>query len=1339
MKQLKITSPIRFLLFLSLLVFSMNSNAQELRFKTLTVNDGLTQHDVSCIFQDSQGFIWIGTYDGLNRFDGLKVKNFVSETDNPESLSSNRILCLFEDSKKRIWIGTDGSGLNYYSLTTEKFVRIETPERFNIIKHIAENDKGEIFVATGNGILKLTDADQPALEILQLPLTGITVNHILNTNENGTFFATDHGIWQMKGNNCKQLTEFGNSIFRHFAKDVNDNIWATGDYRLLIFEPRTKQLIQKPNLLENINIRTLCSSKNSSIWLGTMNSGLVEIDALNYKIKNKFTASFFQSRSLMSNTVMALFLDNSNTLWVGNRKGTCYANLTQKKFESIPLINLENISPRPHVRNLFIDGDNIYISSLTQGSILYSQKTQQYKKLLDAKNNDAHCFNKFNGKIHIGGNNGVFVSSGSDYSFTKKKFRNDNGRFVLGQTYSMCQDANATIYYGTTNGLVVETKDNVFRAHNKFKQADILKELRIWSLYYDKLDNCVWMGTISHGLYKMNLTDKGDFLSLEVFNKSLQGNYHISNNTIWCFYKDPNNNLWIGTDAGLFMRAHNRENFTQIEKKGIKDRKIMGIEEDAAGNFWLANSRGLIFFNPIKNETRAYNYNDGLNTNTLTEAVGKTDDGILFFGGINGVNFFNPSEIKDNPYPANIAISDFRIHNISIVPGQNYFGRKVLNESINLTKKVTLNHKQNNFFFEFAGTNYANSSENTFKYKLDGYDDNWINTTSKYRFATYSNLKQGTYTFNVNAANHDGFWSNTPKQIEIEILPPPWLSIWAYIIYFVLFGGIASVILYFVINRQRMQHQMELEHVQHKKDKEINELKLIFFTDIAHEFKTPLSLIIGPLNDLIENKLSPEHRDFCYKIVSRNTKRMMFLVNQLLDFRKINANKNILKVTQSNLAEFLNQTVKAFLWQAKNEGIDFRIIAPTSFKCFFDRDIIEKVTYNLLSNAFKYTPENGIVEIEVKPIWKQDQQVADIIIRDSGKGIPDEQKNKIFERYFHGKDRLSSGIGLHLSNNLIKAHKGEINVADSRFGGTEFIVSIPVAENNYEQHEFFESGELKTITDEIRTPQEMPHEESTGEKERILIVEDDHDLRAYLKNILQNQYSVLEATNGIKGLKVATNKLPDIIISDVMMPEMDGIEMCKELKKNSETSHIPILMVTAKTAEEQQKEGLEAGAWDYISKPFNTQALTMKIENILETRNKFKDYLISQDITVEVKKHYTPFDQKLITRATKIVEERISEPNFSVEDFAMEIGLSRMQLHRKLKTLVGQTTTGFINHIKILHATKLFDEGCDRINEAMDAVGISSYSHFNTLFKKANGKSASDYIAERNGGVKENP
>jgi DNA-binding response OmpR family regulator len=389
---------------------------------------------------------------------------------------------------------------------------------------------------------------------------------------------------------------------------------------------------------------------------------------------------------------------------------------------------------------------------------------------------------------------------------------------------------------------------------------------------------------------------------------------------------------------------------------------------------------------------------------------------------------------------------------------------------------------------------------------------------------------------------------------------------------------------------------------------------------------------------------------------------------------------------------------------------------------------MEKVLYNIISNAFKYTPQKGIIELEVKPTWKGQIRVANIMVRDSGKGIPDEEKNNIFKRFFHGKERYSSGIGLHLCYTLVNAHKGEITVSDSNYGGAEFILAIPVSKESFAENELHNGEEKQKWPKDIFKLQNIRPKAIAPERELILIVEDDHDLRAYLRNCLQAQYHVSEASTGVEGMNLAKADIPDIIITDVMMPEMDGMEMCKKIKNTIETSHIPILMLTAKSDEEYQKIGFDCGAWDYITKPFNTNSLLKKIDNIIETRNRFKTYLASQNITIDIKKHYTTFDQKIISKIINTIQEHLDDSDYSIEDLALEIGLSRMQLHRKLKTLIGQTTTGFINSIRISHARNLFDQGCDRIQEAMDSVGISSYAHFNTLFKKIVGVSPSEYI-----------
>lgn len=1318
-------------LFLLILHISTCFYAQDLLFQSLNVDDGLSQHDVSCIIKDSYGFIWIGTYDGLNRYDGFNILNFYHETDNDKSISSNRILSLFEDSKKRIWIGTDGNGLNYYSLITEKFVRVETPVGYDQIKHISGSKTGDILVATSMGVLKIIEDDTIHTEILQLPLTGLNINEIVFTEDNTVYFATNKGVWTLKDNVCKQIPETETYYCSQLIRDKNGIIWAALNRKLNLIKKTDDSF--EVNQLESFpidKVQEFFESKDGAIWVSTNNNGVYSINPEDYSIIKHIKHNTDKDKGLLSNAILSIYCDSSNTLWIGTRRGLNYTNLSQKKFKHIPFSELDNVNKKPHIRTLYADRDYLYYGILNRGCFQYSFKTKKSSELKTDYQYSPLSIKKIKDNIYIGTDNGILIKHENDSHLTADNVETLTASMSQNAITSLCEDSAGNLYFGTFTGLIIRNKETTDWIHFLHPQTQILRDKRIFCLFYDKDSSCIWVGTFSDGLYKINIAKDGNFISHEVYSESMQNNYRISNNSIWSFFKGSDGTLWVGTDAGLLRKPKNSNKFSQIKVQGVVDKKIMGIIEDDKGILWLTNSRGLIKFDPDRNNVGQYTYNDGLESSTFTEAVGKDHNGMLYFGSINGINYFNPSEISNNSHKSSVAISDFKIHNISISPKENYFGKEVLEKSINLTEQLNINHKQNNFLFEFTGTNYTNSIENYFRYKLIPYDNDWIYVTGKRRFASYSNLKSGDYTLYIDAANNDGIWSDSPKQIDIKILPAPWLSFWAYLAYLIIASGIILGFIFFLNNRQKLQHQIELKNIEYHKHEEINELKLMFFTDVAHEFKTPLSLIIGPFNDLIGNKITDKHRDFCFKIISRNTKRMMFLVHQLLDFRKLNANKNILKVMKSDFSEFLNDTASAFLWQAEDEGINFNIIAPEKLICYFDRDLVEKVIYNLLSNAFKYTPVNGVIEIEVKPFWKKNRQIVSIVIRDSGKGIPDSEKIKIFERYFHDNERASSGIGLHLSNSLIKAHKGELIVSDSSYGGSEFIVSIPVSKHVYSDLELYQETKEKMHISDLILEVIESKKEIAEERESILIVEDDHDLRSYLKNCLQTKYNVIEAHNGAEGVQSATKNLPDIIISDVMMPEMDGIEMCKQLKSNMETSHIPVLMLTAKNVQEHQNEGLEAGAWDYITKPFNTRSLLKKIDNIILSRKQFRETIFNQNMGVKIKKHYTPFDKKFVAKAIKIVEDNMQNEKFSIEDFTTEMGFSRMQLHRKLKSLVGQSATEFINTIKINYATKLFDNGCDRISEAMEAIGMSSYAHFNKLFKKRNGKTASNYISE---------
>ena len=1308
-----------------LLVCSFILNAQRYPFNYITVNDGLSQHDVSCIMQDSEGLIWIGTYDGLNRFDGYTVENFFHDNGNPNTLSSNRIRCLFEDDQKRIWIGTDGYGLSFYSLLDGSFTRVDTPPSFSIVNDIIQKPNGDIIVATNQGLLLVKEETQViTTEILQTPLTGFNIKKIQLLKSGDIIFVNSRALWRQHKNNYTQIVDTNEIFCNTVYESDTGKIWLGTQNGL--YELFNNKLVYQLDLAQS-NIRSICSGKEDDLWISTTNQGLLHVSTSNLKNYKVYELNDRNPDYFLSNAFTWVYKDDSNTIWVGNKEGVAYTNLDHSQFKNIPLRKkglVETLLAKNDDLFFGIKADKFYHYSFAKDTVMPISLSDEAKPFK---------VDTLNGEIYLGTSKGLFrqTRDGSN-NFERVPIFKDNTRDESLIVTSMCQDRHGNKYIGTFRGLVCKNNLETFWIHDKFKNLEYLRGVRIFSLMLDNRSNCLWVGTISNGLFKINLNKVGDIVSCERYNEQMKGAYKIPNNSIWCFFQDSSGSLYVGTDTGLILKHSHEDNFQSVLNEGIRNRKIMGIVKDRFSNLWLTNSQGVLKFNLKTHNVTKYDYYDGLLTNTFTEAVSKNKYGELFFGSIKGINYFKPEDVRSNSFNSKIALTALRIDNEKTPINKKILGSVVLNKRLNNTDFIELNYKQNDFTIEFTSTNYSNPKTSKFRYKLEGYEDDWTVVNYSKRFASYSNLPSGDYVFKVEASNPDGKWSNKQRMIVIEIKPAPWHTWWAYLGYFLLATAILSIIIYFWYNKQRLRNQIILSNLKSEQEKEINEMKLIFFTDVAHEFKTPLSLVIGPLNDLISGNLSKENKEFCYQIISRNTKRMMTLVNQLLDFRKINSGINVLKVSRNDFCLFVKEITKSFYWEAKNKEIVFNIISPESYICHFDPDIVEKVIFNVLSNAFKYTPDKGTIEIELKPTWKQELEFFIVLIKDSGKGIPQLDKKKIFQRHFHGKDRSSSGIGLHLASTLIEAHKGEINVLNSSLGGTEFMITLPVSSKAFTKEEYLSEEDIPHTYAEAFVPDDIlleSPEDDNMERESILIVEDDHDLRKYLKNILHSNYIVYEASNGKEGFDIAIREIPDFIVTDVMMQEMDGIEMCRKLKENILVSHIPVLMLTAKTGEEFYNTGLEVGAWDYIAKPFNSDQLIRKINNIIETRNSFRAY-ITQGPSKKTEKYYASYDQKLVKKIIDIVEDKMSEPNFSVEELAAELGLSRMQLHRKLKTLIGVNTTSFINSIRIKKAIKMFDEGCDRVQEVMDAVGVNTYAHFNSLFKKEKGVTPQKYMEQ---------
>lgn len=1302
-------------------LFTQNINAQELQFRQLSVDNGLSQNDVNSIIQDSFGFIWIGTFDGLNRYDGVKVQSFHRVSGNPESLPENRISALKEDDKKRLWVGTHSGHISYYSLQKEKFVRIHTPEGTGTINDFLLTKDKTLYAATSNGILKLKEESEIYFELIQ-PSKKINFKSTVEDSNGNKFFAGNSGVFILENGILRKIQDPTNATFT-CLEIVKKKILVgsmSGLYEIVDLD--NNGFLSRLETIPNETVLSLQSDNQGNLWVGTEKSGLFQLD-YSLNLINQFVSSPIERRSLLSNLVLSIFIDKSNNMWVGNQHGLCFTNLDKTWFSSLKLNELN----RPYIRNLFIEKNDLFLGISNQGLFNYNLLNQKLEKLQPYDIKYVNQIAKIDDKLYVCSDKGLLLYD--EY----KKFQLVQLGDVMGDRKSQGirsieTDEFGRVFLGTSNGIIFKDKDKYQLIWEQNPLLQELEEHLIFRMFYDKKNKQLLVGTVSKGLFAINVDDNGKFLGLE--NQILfdLDSVPISNTSVWSFHKDKKNNIWLGSDVGLFVRKASSSTFEQVDIEGVLDKKIMSIVEDSFENLWLSNTHGLIQYKPKSGKIMNYDYGDGLLSSSLTEASGSLGDS-LFFGTTSGVNFINPDKLNTKLKKPEILLSKLKIHNELVTPGKELFGSVILDNNINSAETLELSHNQNNFSLEFAGTDYSSTTKNRFRYRLENYDKKWINANEN-RLISYSNLDPGNYILQIQAEDNEGNWTENSIYLPINIIPSPWKTPLAYLIYTLLLVSVIIVFIYFYHSKQRLDHQIQLDQIKINQDKDLREKQLRFFVDVAHEFKTPLSLILAPFNDLFNHDLNSDQKSVFLQIVSRNINRMNFLVNQLLDLGKITEGLNLIKVTQKDLRQTIRDYLKSFEWQVNHEKIDLRLNLDNCVG-FFDQDVLEKGFYNILSNAFKYTPQGGTIDISLKVKRVNGEELAIITVSDSGPGIPDEQKTRVFERFYHGKDRASSGIGLHLAQQLIQAHGGSISVEDSDFGGAKFQIELPISKERYSEYQ----TDLTDDTVVRNSDEDFGFEEETAvNEETILIVEDDHELRNYLKLSLQHDYRILESNNGEQGFEVAQNKLPDIIISDIMMPIMDGIEMCKLLKSTQGTSHIPILFLTAKTDVEIQKKGLDAGAWDYITKPFDSEVLHRKVENILVTRNRFKSYLIEHNLNFDIRTHYTSYDQRLLQNVNKVIEENLQDPSFTVNDLANEVGLSRMHLHRKLKTLVGETGKEIILRVKIKHAVNMFDQGCDRVQEVMNAIGMTNYGSFNNSFKKVMNATATEYLA----GIKKN-
>ena len=1346
-------------------------------FNYLTVNNGLSQNSITSIIQDSKGLIWIASYDGLNRFDGFTtlVKRHESKSDN--SLSENRLLCLAERRDGKIWIGTDGGGVNVYNSNTEKFLRY-TVEQGNIPSNtvvcLIADSVGNMWIGTERGLAKATVLENDGIVFKTVGNFG-SVTKLLCDKQGNIWIASIRGLYVIPFDDEEEQPVKINSsndpyIISLFC-DKDNTIWfSTYSGFFSINKVKTihedlsitnayTQVFDEPGCV----VRTMTEDLDGNLWIGTESSGLFQLK-LNDKgdVQEKHIyATHVPFCNISDNRIRELFVDRTNVLWIGfHKKGVNYADICGKKFHlmhelSSPVRNELGYRGR-FISSIYQDSKNrLWFADEEEGMFIYhpNDKRMLYLSNFDYSKAVSTVIESRSGDIWLGTTDRLLKIAKQDADKNYYRIQNKLHYTEAGNIRTLCEDLYGNIWFGSITGSGLYRYNPTTNECILYNEGDGIHSVKLFYLLADHDKPVIWVGTLSGGLIKVTYNEFGKAIETETYNTASGGNALISNH-IWHIYADNSNCIWVGTDAGLnrieLDDDRRVKQVTMVDVPLLNGLKIMAITEDAEHNFWLNCSQGLYKYNHGTGEVQIYTHHDGLQSNTFTEASAITSNGAIYVGGINGVNYFHPSEIVKNPYAREAAIVNLRIHEKTIKPGETFGSRQILGKDINSTDELVLDYKSNNFMFEFVGIHYAIPEKNQFRFMLEGFDGGYVHTNSHLRVAAYSNLPAGKYTFKVMASNNDGVWGDAVKQIGITILPPPWKTTWAYLAYFLMATGLVYFVIHYLLTKQRLKNELYIERLEKEKIREVNEMKMGFFTNITHEFRTPLVLILSPLRDLMADaKRQNKHIRLRLQIINRNATRLLSLINQTLDLRKISSDTMRLLITRNNLHNHIENMIESFEVHTVDRrlAIHFRNELQGDEQ-WYDKYKIDKVLLNILSNAVKHTPPKGSIYIDVYEEKQDGITFATVSIRDTGRGIPAEELTKIFEMFYRARNASIEGTGIGLSyvKSLLNLHKGDIKVESIPDEGTCFTFCFPVDVEAYAGEQISETIDLDfnhqsigpfidedfdddilLIDEEDSSINADTEEEDKEQRRKILIVEDNVDLRLYIKDCLAQHYNIAEASNGEEGIKMAKREFPDLIITDLMMPVMDGIEFSRTLKADAQTRHIPIFVHSVKSDEIALKEAMDAGAEDFIAKPYNYATLIKKIKNFFRTREQLVARVQAEAMLKPTEPEVPSSDEELIQKISKVIEKNLSNPNFGVEMLADQIGMSRMQLHRRIVSFTGLQPSALIRDFRLQRAAQLLKSGEKRISEVMWETGFNNHSRFNNYFKMKYGVGVKDY------------
>lgn len=1345
------------------------------QFSQLDITKGLSHNRVTCIYKDKKGFMWFGTISGLNKYDGYSFKVFTHDANDSASLFDNYILKLFELPGEKIFILSRKSSC-VYDPVTEKFSNADTYLKsaglpVSTIQNIIKTGNDYWFLYADSGLYKLSaDKNFFTEKIKNAPYLIADVqpdmqNNLVIVHKNGFIERIDsktNKVIFTTGTVAKQLNNqlYDLSVFVDKQNDVWLYVAAApfGAYYYNPYKDEVKKISKETGVLNNDILSGIVQDNKGMIWMGTDHGGVNVIN------KKDFTASYIKNReddntSVSQNVITTLYKDNLGIIWLGTyKRGINYYHEDITKFPLYRHQPTVASSLSYDDVNRFVEDakGNLWIGTNGGGLLYFDRHANKFKQYKHSSSNTNTIGSDVIVGLWIDHEQKLWIGSyfGGLDCFDGKNFihhkHDDANPASLSEdrVWEVYEDAQNNLWIGTFNGGLdrYDREKNIFYHYNKSIPNTIASNYI--SSFAEDINGDLWIGTDA-GISVLNkITGKFRYYNTK------DG---VSNDDIISLLTDNNKNIWIGTRNGLSVFNNKTKKFQSFTtQNGLPDNSVLNILQDNQNNLWISTPKGLakIYIyndrNSISIACKNYDEMDGLQSRDFNEnAAYKTRSGELIFGGANGFNIFNPEYITENKNIPAIAFTDFQLFNKSISTGEKINDHVILPASITETKKITLKYNENNFSIEFVALSYDNAEKNLYAYKLENFNDEWLTVSARTRRATYTNLDPGVYTFRVKASNDDGYWNNAGNSIQITILPPFWKTPLAYVLYFLA----AIAILFFarrlIIHRARMRFAFEQERREAQRMHELDMMKIKFFTNVSHEFKTPLSLILSPIDKIIKNTHEPEQKKQ-FQLIHRNAKRLLHLVNQLLDFRKMEVQELTLNAMQGDIAKFIKDTCCSFTDLAEKKHIQlFYTSYVDKLITFFDHDKIERILFNLLSNAFKFTPQYGSVSVEVNAIKRNEDILLEIRVKDTGIGIPKEKKEKIFERFFQTEIPGSlinqgSGIGLSIAKEFVRMHNGSITAESELDKGSCFTLLLPFKEINEEAVENIitpakhDEEVLNAVHNGKETKQPpAPTTDTKTKKQTVLIVEDNEDFRFYLKDNLKSCYNILEAPNGKEGWQTVLSMHPDLVVSDISMPLMNGIELCEKIKTDARTKHIPVILLTALAGEDKHLHGLETGAADYMTKPFNFEILNSRIRNILNQQTALKKALIRQVEAKPSNVQVESADEKFIQQALSIIEKNLSNPEFTVEDLSRELFISRVAAYKRIFALTGKSPLDFIRSIRLKRAAQLLEQSNLTIAEVAYEVGFNNPKYFTKFFKTEYGLVPSAYQAQNKNKEKE--